>query len=376
MKEPLSLAACIVMTCQLAAAAEEASTRTPPRLIVPSPPAPAPPPKWLTDAKGCKFLNPAASANLQIATIDWEGACVDGFVHGPGVLTAGYITYRGDFSRGQLVKGTAQGGGYTFEGTFADNESTGETIVRMPDGTTVQGRFDHGRIDPPQAEISWPNGAHYRGGVEQSLLRMHGAGVLEYSNGAVYEGAFQDGRVEGAGVMKLANGEVRRGMFVDGELHGKGSIEYANRSRYEGELRAGELSGHGTLAYADGSRYEGQFASNQRHGAGKLTEVSGETYEGEWQGDALTGKCHIVLREGQVVYDGRCVNRRFDGAGTLNIGKTTVSGEFKRNALIRGSINTEDGRTFEIDVEKQQILEVEKDGTKHPIDQLPPDITI
>ena len=236
MKAPLLLAACLALTWQLGVAAEP--TRTPPRLL-----APPAPPEWLADANGCRFLNPEARANQPAVTIEWNGACVDGFVDGPGVLTAGYMVYRGEFARGRIVKGTAAGGGFAFEGTFADNAPNGEMVVRMPDGTTVKGTFDHGSIDPAHAEITWPNGAHYRGAVERTFLKMHGQGVLEYGDGSVYEGEFRQDRVEGAGVMKRPNGEIRRGTFVDGRQEGRGSVLYANQARYEGELRADQPSG-------------------------------------------------------------------------------------------------------------------------------------
>ena len=44
--------------------------------------------------------------------------------------------------------------------------------------------------------------------------------------------------------------------------------------------------------------------------------------------------------------------------------------------LARGTITGDDARTFEIDLEKDEILEVMKDGSKRPVDELPAELTI
>jgi hypothetical protein len=63
------------------------------------------------------------------------------------------------------------------------------------------------------------------------------------------------------------------------------------------------------------------------------------------------------------------------GPGVLSAHKLTLRGDFKAGVLVRGTIAAEDGRTYEIDVEKGEVLEVLKDGSKQPVDHLPADIT-
>jgi alpha-acetolactate decarboxylase len=65
-----------------------------------------------------------------------------------------------------------------------------------------------------------------------------------------------------------------------------------------------------------------------------------------------------------------------EGAGTLSVGKLTMRGDFKAGVLARGTITGADGRTFQVDIDKNEILEVMKDGSKRPLDELPPDVTI
>lgn len=440
--------ASIGLLCQLACAAEQ-----------------VPEPRWVMDANGCKFLNPASHDSS--FTISWTGQCVDGFVSGPGEVRAGsWFAYRGEFSQGRIVNGTAEMNGSFYEGPFLDNLPNGPGMTRSTEGLVTMGTYQRGRLDPTMVEYTWPSRSRYRGQIHPQTLAMHGKGVMEYGDGSMYEGEFKENQREGAGVMKFPDGETHRGTFVGGRLEGQGSIVFANQARYEGELRAGEpsgpgrmefadgtfceggflagkyhgkgklkyasgagyegeflageRSGSGTLIYSDGVRYEGQFLYGRRHGAGRQTHPSGATYEGEWKGDQLTGKCRIAVE--QSIYDGQCLDSKasgtgyledkekrlvyrgefakdqfhgkgslqagelayegafkagaIDGPGVLTLGKLVMRGEFKSGVMVRGTIAADDGRTFEIDLEKDEVLEVLDDGSKRPVDELPADITI
>jgi hypothetical protein len=451
MKGLMAPAVCIALICHSAAAAEPAAAE----------------PKWLQDANGCKFLSPAPARSL--GAISWTGQCVEGFVSGPGeVRIAQWMSFRGEFAQGRLVKGVMEYVGresYESE-AFLDNRLNGNTVVRTLDGTTIQAQYDHGALKSEHAEILWPSGARYRGPLDPGSRLSQGKGTLDYPDGSVYEGEFKQGRLTGTGVMKYASGEIRSGTFIDGALNGHGSIVYADRSRYEGELRMGEPDGYGrieladgdsyegtfmagrshgkgkatyadggvyegdwvagdphgsgTRTFANGNRYVGQFVSGKKNGQGLFTQASGETYEGEWRGDQLNGKCRIVINQsiyqgecrdskasgtghledkskdlvyegefdqdqfqgkgslhiGDLAYDGMFKAGAMEGPGTLSVGKLTMRGDFKSGVLAHGTITGADGRTFEVDIEKNEIFEVSEDGTKHPIDQLPPDITI
>ena len=403
MKAPVSLALCVALACHVGSAtAADAG------------------PRWLLDANGCKFLNPYPPG-VAAFEILWSGQCVDGYVSGEGeVQFPPDVFYRGEFAKGRIVKGSAESRGEIYEGGFLDNVPNGRGTSRSPDGSAITGTYVRGLIESADVELTWPNRNRYRGEVDTRTRQMHGKGVMQYADGSVYEGEFNQGSLEGAGVLKRSDGEVRSGTFRGGQLDGKGSVLYANQARYEGEFRAGQRSGQGRLEFAsgesyeggfvadryqgkgkmqygdgsvydgeflagdpsgtgtmtfpDGERYEGQFLYGRRHGNGRVTYASGETKEGEWKAGALTGKCHLVA--GPSSYEGECRNGKPSGAGTLRVGKLALRGDFTDGVLVRGTIDSPDGRTFEIDVEKQQILEVEKDGSKHPIEQLPPEITI
>lgn len=186
MKAPLSLAACIALTCYAAIAADEPTAEV----------------QWLQDANGCRFLNPWPSEPRDIT---WTGQCADGLVDGPGKVRVGRsATFRGEFCQGRIVKATLEyddRASYECD-TFLDNQLHGDVIVRYPSGMTVKARFEHHEALAEGAEVTWPDGSRYHGQIDPRSLDLQGKGVLEWANGTVYEGEFKQGRVEGVGVQK------------------------------------------------------------------------------------------------------------------------------------------------------------------------------
>jgi hypothetical protein len=285
------------------------------------------------------------------------------------------------------------GGGGVYEGEFKQDQPDGVGILKCPDGEVRSGSFIRGQL--------------------------HGKGSILYANQTRYEGDLRAGEPDGQGRMEFTDGQLYEGAFVSGKYQGKGKLRYSTGGLYEGNFLAGDASGAGTMLFADGRRYAGEFLLGKLHGSGRLTYPTGETYEGEWKSGELTGKCRIVveesiddgqcidskasgagrledkskglayqgdfaqdqfhgkgaLRVGEIAYEGMFKAGVFEGPGVLSVRMLTMRGDFKAGALIRGTIATEDGRTYEIDVEKGQILEVLIDGSKRPIDQLPADIT-
>ncbi len=77
-----------------------------------------------------------------------------------------------------------------------------------------------------------------------------------------------------------------------------------------------------------------------------------------------------------MAYEGTFKAGMFDGSGVLSVGKLTMRGDFKVGVLTRGTIIENGGRAFEINAEKDEIFEVLEDGTKRPLDELPPDVSI
>merc|ERR1712190_440367 len=51
---------------------------------------------------------------------------------------------------------------------------------------------------------------------------MHGAGSMNWPNGAHYDGSYQKDAKHGEGTIRWPDGRVYRGHWFDGELHGDG----------------------------------------------------------------------------------------------------------------------------------------------------------
>ena len=68
---------------------------------------------------------------------------------------------------------------------------------------------------------------------------MENYGIINYSNGDIYEGEFKNGIAEGYGVINYLNGE-----------------------KYQGEWKNGKAEGFGREFHSDGTKFEGEFHNN------------------------------------------------------------------------------------------------------------------
>jgi hypothetical protein len=91
-----------------------------------------------------------------------------------------------------------------------------------------------------------------------------GDGYIEFYNGDVLHGHFNEGVLSGNVMLKTANGSEYRGTMVDGKRHGEGSYQWAMGASYVGEWVDDMRHGEGTYTWTDGSRFEGEFKENKR----------------------------------------------------------------------------------------------------------------
>jgi len=376
-----------------------------------------------------KFRGEFAQGRIVKGALDYigrgtaEGEFVDNRLHGDVMVRA----LDGTTMKLQYDHGTIQGehaeiswpSGARYHGQIDPRTrlSQGKGTLEYPDGSAYEGEFKQGH-PTGTGVMKYANGEVRSGTFLDGAL--NGQGSILSPHRSRYEGELRMGEPDGYGRVERPDGSSYEGTFVSGTPQGKGKLKEADGSLYEGEFVSGEFHGQGTMTWSDGNRYVGQFMYGKRHGRGKLTEPTGQWEEGEWRAGLLSGQCHIVNHES--VYDGQCLEGKrsgrgrmedkarelvyegdfsrdlfegkgslqlgelsydgnfkagaIEGPGTLKVGKATMRGEFKAGTIVRGTINAEDGRTFEIDLEKGELLEVSKDGSKHPIDQLPSDITI
>jgi hypothetical protein len=132
---------------------------------------------WIADKNGCKIANPTPRPN---ESVTWDGACVDGFADGSGVM--------------QWYVNAAPGPRY--EGTVRGGVISGRGKLTLPDGTRYDGE--------------WVDG------------KQQGNGTLSASDGSTYRGEWKDGEPDGRGTMRSASGDIVRGNWKQGTYVGPG----------------------------------------------------------------------------------------------------------------------------------------------------------
>lgn len=161
--------------------------------------------------------------------------------------------------------------------------------------------------------IEFPNGAVYEGFYVNGLFFGHGK--LLYSSGAVYEGEWVKGKRHGHGTMTNDEGFTYTGSWVDGLPNGKGIENGPDGAVYEGEWSEGKHHGHGTMTTAEGFTYTGDWADGLPHGKGRELRPDGSKYEGDWVESRPHGRGKEIRPDGSV-YEGEWSEGRQNGYGT------------------------------------------------------------
>ena len=179
---------------------------------------------------------------------------------------------------------------------------------------TAQSQCIKGNCYSGQGTYVYPSGARYSGNFRNG--KIHGDGILYFSNGNKYVGQWVNQYREGKGKMIFASGETYEGsfrkskfngrgtmVFNDGEKYvgqwkndlqnGQGTYYYGDGDRYEGTFKNGKLSGFGTMFYVDGSRYEGHWKENYKDGQGSFYKINGQKVSGLWNAGKFLGKENI-----------------------------------------------------------------------------------
>lgn len=150
-------------------------------------------------------------------------------------------------------------------------------------------------------------------------------GILTFRNGDIYNGQFQNNRVNGYGTMTRPSGEKYSGDLVNGRRHGYGQLLYpkqhpARRLKHEGTWRHGQMTGHGKIIWRNGDFYEGNFAANKISGFGVIKYAENNpknltSYSGEWRNDIFNGAGELEWTSGEK-FSGNFLNGNMNGNGT------------------------------------------------------------
>eukprot|EP00796_Vickermania_ingenoplastis_P010470 gene10470-7275_t len=153
-------------------------------------------------------------------------------------------------------------------------------------------------------ELWWSDDAYYVGPFDHGSRT--GFGYQIFRDGSAYRGLFQNDLWNGRGIYFFANGDVLEGVFYDGRLktpvyhgemsadllyHGLGVRYHSNGTIYNGQWEKGKMHGEGFLQYLDGSFFTGSFVQDRIQGLGKLITGSSVYYglfeDGKKEGSAV-----------------------------------------------------------------------------------------
>ncbi|KAK7893528.1 hypothetical protein WMY93_022680 [Mugilogobius chulae] len=179
------------------------------------------------------------------------------------------------------------------------------------------------------------------------LGKLHGRGVLKWTDGRIYSGEFSNGLEEGYGEFIAPNKTLQKndfyqGFWKDGKMHGLGTYRYANGEVYEGSFQNGMRHGHGMLRTgklntSSPSVFIGQWVNDKKAGYGVFDDITkGEKYMGQWQEHQRQGTGVVVTQFG-LYYEGSFKDNKMMGTGILvSEDDTTFEGEFSDDWTLNG----------------------------------------
>jgi formylglycine-generating enzyme required for sulfatase activity len=141
-------------------------------------------------------------------------------------------------------------------------------------------------------------------------------GEWSFQNGAVYTGAWKDGKRSGQGTEIFPSGETYVGEWVGGDRNGQGTVTFADGAKYAGEWRSGDFTGQGIETHPSGRSYVGGWMDFKHHGRGTAISPNGTKYVGDFKDDAYSGLGTLVSPDG-TKYFGEFKGGRRHGQGTV-----------------------------------------------------------
>ncbi len=313
---------------------------------------------------GCKLKT--NKINFQI---NWNGACVDGYIDGKGeckflkdnVLS---FTYIGDFSKGTIIypltvlypDGTKFFGelkegkffqgdftfldGTTFSGNWIDGKLNGQGTSTSKNGTVYVGEWKDNKKNG-KGTLTMADGSKYVGEWKDNILS--GSIIYYFTDGSVFTGVMENDEIIGYGTCTYPNGSVYTGNWKNGEIYGKVRLTKTNGESYSGDWKNGKENGQGTFTFADGSNYVGEWKDGKRNGFGTYTFIDGSKYIGEWSNNEINGQGTMIYKIGDE-YAGEWKNGIKSGQGTYTFGDgSKYVGNWNGGRMIIGKVYTTTG---------------------------------
>lgn len=155
------------------------------------------------------------------------------------------------------------------------------------DGTIYEGDWDQGKISG-KGKLLWSSGAKYEGDFSGGYL--HGFGTMTLPDESVYSGAWRMNVRHGLGRKEYFNSDLYDGSWKEGLQDGRGSYSWTNGNRYIGNWKKGLMCGRGVMRWANGDLFDGFWLNGSRHGSGVYKFVDGCLYFGTWSRGLKDGK--------------------------------------------------------------------------------------
>lgn len=166
--------------------------------------------------------------------------------------------------------------------------------------------------------MEWPDGATYEGQYKAGVAE--GLGVFTYPDGCTYTGEWLAGKRHGLGAYSQPNEKdgIYRGDWRLGERVGKGvelkGKNVSTRHTYCGVFKENVKAGFGVYEWPDGGIYEGTWVENVPEGRGMYTGHDKRVYKGSWKSSGKDGYGMMVFPSGEV-YKGQYEDDKYEGFG-------------------------------------------------------------
>lgn len=170
-----------------------------------------------------------------------------------------------------------------------------------------------GDCDSLIGEMSWNDGyASYSGEWKNNM--PHGKGKFKDKYNNTYEGDFKFGYFWGTGTLKVAGLYSYSGDFLISRRHGLGTcyFEKPKGEIYEGKWQNDKMNGLGKYYVNENFYYYGNLKDNQFSGRGKLTTTEG-WIEGEFKNGKPNGNMVQYIKMKNLTIEGTWVDGKREG---------------------------------------------------------------
>lgn len=147
------------------------------------------------------------------------------------------------------------------------------------DGTIYEGEWEEGKMTG-RGQIWWASGATYEGDFCGGYL--HGCGTLIRQDGSIYKGAWRMNIQHGLGRKDYCNKDFYDGYWKEGVQEGTGRYVWCSGNTYFGSWKAGKMCGRGVMKWENGDLFDGLWLDGLKHGSGFYMFADGGVYFGTW----------------------------------------------------------------------------------------------